>query len=130
MINVNELKVGNWVNVGNVDIPRQIETIGIHSVTLIGNTGDYAIETFDPIELTPEILVKCGFDEWSDGHWKTRSSLNKNGWSKEFNYYQPYSNLSTYCGNVGIKYLHQLQNLYFSLTGEELNFQLSEPKVE
>lgn len=29
-----------------------------------------------------------------------------------------------------IRYVHQLQNLYLALTGEDLNVQLSEPKVE
>ena len=97
-------------------------------VISVENSNNFVIginsEEIKPIPLTPEVLVVAGFDEWSEGNWKTRVGLNKQGWSKEFNYYQPYYNLSTYCGNVTIIHVHQLQNLYFALTGEELNIKL------
>ncbi len=81
-------------------------------------------QTYQPIPLTPEILEKAGFDEWAKGHWKMSNSSCKRGWSKEFNYYLPYFELSTYVGNVKLKYVHQLQNLYFALTGEEIEIKL------
>ena len=118
-----DLRIGNFIYWNIPEKKNVIHTvIGIKNdkpMTVPISLGN-SIEDYQPILLTPEILVMAGFDEWSEGNWKTRSSLNKQGWSKEFNYYQPYYNLSTYCGNVTIKYLHQLQNIYFSLTGEEL----------
>ncbi len=119
----NELRLGNFIY---WDIPEKENVI--HKVVGIGNgkptttpisLGEI-IEDYEPIPLTEEWLVRLGFDEWSDGHWKTRNSLNKNGWSDKFNYYLPYNTMSTYCGNVIIEYVHQMQNLYFALAGDEL----------
>jgi hypothetical protein len=82
------------------------------------------ITEFKPIELTPEILEKCGFIK------------QENGWYK-FNILEDYINLyferltktELSISGLGIKmphiqYLHQLQNLYFALTGEELEINL------
>jgi len=71
------------------------------------------------VELTEEILLKCGFEE--DGQlFHNQIALYKNGLDG-FNYnvnFFEYDNLEE------IKYLHQLQNLYFALTNEELTVNL------
>ena len=71
-----------------------------------------------PIELSPEWLVKFGFEKKiilgnADGYWYQRSGLSYNekhqGWWFRGSFPD------------GPKYVHQLQNLYFWLTmGEEL----------
>lgn len=71
-----------------------------------------------PIILTEKWLSDFGFDEWASENWKKKDD--KSDWPPKWNYYLPYKNLSLYCGNANIKYVHQLQNLYFSLTGKEL----------
>ena len=69
----------------------------------------------EPIPLTKEILLKCGYVKQERnkyrvvGHciWNVQEDMfvcDKNG--------------------VILKYLHQLQNLYFALTGEGLNVKL------
>ena len=77
------------------------------------------LQDLPPIQLTPEILEKCGF-------------VNLNyGWTKgdfclfDFNYGKGNLNLrlnAAECPLPIVKHLHQLQNLYFALTGEELIF--------
>ena len=74
-----------------------------------------------PILLTEEILLKCGFDEqilfedecpfFCNGDF----SLYCEDWNKDKFYHDT---------EMAIKYVHQLQNLYFALTGEELNIKL------
>jgi hypothetical protein len=65
----------------------------------------------EPIPLTPEILKKCGFKKFESGnfyHPKTMFELTPKFWLEDSE------------RAVKAEYLHQLQNLYFALTGEEL----------
>jgi hypothetical protein len=78
---------------------------------------------FDPIPLTEEILLKCGF---------IKSTLVEGCYfhnQKERLYISIANQHAIHFGNINgvlvmIDYLHQLQNLYFALTGEELNIEL------
>lgn len=119
MIHVNELRVGNLVNYDG-----KITAITGHSIW----SFDIFSVHIQPIPLTPEILEKCGFHNEDKGlgedYWKLKRRLCKEGWSEKFTLYLPYFNLSTYTGNVYLKPLHQLQNLYFALTGQELEINL------
>jgi hypothetical protein len=68
---------------------------------------------FEPIRLTEDIVIDLGLNavELENGEWFYQNSkfrLNKN-----------YAGFY-YSKNLNIKYVHQLQNLYFALTGEEL----------
>lgn len=120
MIQSNELRLGNWVEAEGC--PYQITHV---------STGDEWV----PITVAPEILEKAGFELNGD---KNSQYYFKNGLR-----YHPGSKHLTIlrgcdkagesqagcCGtSIGdaiiIKHLHQLQNLYFALTGEELNIQL------
>jgi hypothetical protein len=112
MIAANELRIGNWVS-------KEGELFKVTSYTfLIIERGETLIE---PIPLTPEILEKCGFVKqmmWTYaidivGNMKLVYYLGEKGWSIGNKNYSDFSNLN---------YLHQLQNLYFSLTGTELNY--------
>jgi hypothetical protein len=71
-----------------------------------------------PIPLTPEVLEKCGFIVDELGY----SYVGINGISlcqtKANSVFPCWKD--TKIGSKPIKYLHQLQNLYFTLTGEEL----------
>ena len=74
---------------------------------------------FQPIPLTEEWLLKFGFEKsmsWTyvielQGNLKLVYYLGEKGWSIGFKAYSDFSNL---------EYVHQLQNLFFALTGEEL----------
>lgn len=85
--------------------------------------SDYnVLNNMQPIELTEEILLKCGFQKI--GHLYKINLLNSlnlmynsehNGW-----YFDIYHNSS----KVELQYLNELQNLYFAVTGQELEINL------
>jgi hypothetical protein len=90
------------------------------------NEPDYE-HTFDNIEsipLTSELLEKCGFKQISDREWVIgENPVNQDymmviRWTKIYNHFY-YSN-----GHFKLLYLHQLQNLYYCLAGEELQIDL------
>jgi hypothetical protein len=93
------------------------------------------VTSLKPIPLTEELLLKCGF-EW-DGSW-LQLELPYARWHIAFwggvidkmsirQYKPPYDNPNVveigFASNY-TEYLHQLQNLYFALTGQELNIEL------
>lgn len=68
-------------------------------------------DVYEPIQITEERLLKFGFIDRGLGDFR-RSWLHLIRNSS--------TSFETNCFFVKIKYLHQLQNLYFALTGEEL----------
>lgn len=79
------------------------------------------IKHISPIPLTPEILEKAGFKAKGSGFW----NLEKDFCSLEV--YINDKSITTFSYNWEVaecQNLHQLQNLYFALTGEELNIEL------
>lgn len=123
MINASELRIGNWFlfndHSGDPPQPYQIQGDDISRAAV---NGVY----HEPIPLTPEILEACGFEEHNDisPGWL----LEKNGVS--FYYGFPlnkrlhhilYFGIGREEVEIKMPFLHQLQNLYFALTGEELN---------
>ena len=122
---VEELRLNNYVYSG----VRMVKVKSIHTesvlkdevsiyIELNENLSHYCVSMYDikPIELTEEILLKCGFVKCSyiDNHYNVLGMViwncngmficNKNG--------------------VQLKYLHQLQNLYFALTSKELEINI------
>lgn len=71
-----------------------------------------------PIPLTEEILLKCGFNETEKlpgtqkryEKKKIKISISNSG--------------NFYTNKIQVIYLHQLQNLYYALTNEELTIKL------
>jgi|SRR5277367_854451 len=77
-----------------------------------------------PIQLTPKILKKCGFENIGRYYFGDNGyEIFKNG---KVELMQPKKNdpfiLAVY--ETKILFIHQLQNLYFALTGEELSINL------
>lgn len=139
MINIRELRIGNYVIWGGREKPAIVNGVFIRkspakteNVLLLDK--EY-IETFEdniqPVPLTTEMLLKCGFYE---------EKKNKT-YIKEIDGYIGYARLKFYAyikadntvdsirvrqgqnhtGNtLNIISIHQLQNLYFALTGQEL----------
>lgn len=117
----NELRIGNLI--WDIEQKEVDKIVGIEEkrVSVEGSTFAYTpIDEILPIELTEEWLIKFGFIKYDDGgelHGCDCFYI-----SKENNIaigLTPKYNLSGY-RNVKVKYVHQLQNLYFALTGEEL----------
>lgn len=130
---IKELRIGNWL-MFNGHTPSQVQTIDIldRSVNFLSADDD---DMFDAIPLTHELLLlKCGFQifyyhafsliDKEVGDFTLRLKIKKG------------VNTFLLVGNGGYdesgemditgvcKHLHQLQNLYFSLTGLELEINL------
>ena len=111
----NELRILNWVYT-----PIGITAFDPIQVTLFGILEHHIKDLYKPIPLTEEWLLKFGFykraehsfDFWKNSMWKLEEYKNKE-------YYLLY-HCSEEVDCTMIKYVHQLQNLYFALTGEEL----------
>jgi hypothetical protein len=115
----NELRIGNLVNYNEGGI---FKVIGIHEFGIDCEdeieTTYMEYENFKPIPLTEEWLLKFGFEERMFGWWSDVLFLrteNRNG------YFYDWQKTNQTTGTY-IEYVHQLQNLYFALTGEELTF--------
>jgi len=115
----NELRIGNWI-AADGDTFR-VDGENIHDATMY---PDF-LDSLQPIPITPEILEKAGF-EWDifyQGFSNGRYVINiRHEGTISFAYgkrkhdemqFLPY-----------IKYLHQLQNLFHALTGQELQIDL------
>lgn len=128
----NELRVSNFVGY-NSDIIRimSVKEHGYISGVLLspdmtademedwirfGIRKDFSLEydIISPIPLTEEWLLKFGFNQFPTGNFWDREDF----WACYFNRDKT-ALLFDYL-EWSVKYVHQLQNLYFALTGMEL----------
>lgn len=143
MIDPRELRIGNYISYYIYDqqnpYPDRIKSIyfgdeskeyRLEMESGKFSLGHLTIQGIKPIPLTEDILMKCGFDEdWESGFivykievkdsygHKFDISLVKDDSGISFNYV-------CWDINCGVKYVHELQNLYYDLTKTELNVQL------
>lgn len=120
-----DLRLNNWVNYKGkeyqVSAIQGDNTIRLwcddstHENASDGTIGCYYIKQITPIPLTEEWLVKFGFEkqmfEPCNTYSKNRILID---WRVVGNRFEEYFY------KTEVKYVHQLQNLYFALTGEEL----------
>jgi len=136
----NELRIGNMVMISEV----KCKVIGIEGCKNIKNgfsvfdtvrlSGDginsqqqIYCQGVSPIALTEEILLKCGFNKIYVTDPQLENSQSK--WYIDdleiFKFEDNHEYLFFSFGqDFKIIYLHQLQNLYFELTGKELEIKL------
>ena len=124
----NELRLGNWVRIKNILTTSecQVESIG----SLQQAAGQlWSIEELEPIPLTEEWLERFKFNQFDDsdffiplGSDKSLILMNVRGyWYPRIQQEAEMSHQYIQEVNLNyIKHVHQLQNLYFALTGEEL----------
>lgn len=116
-----ELRIGNLVMDG-----KEIEQVNARMIDML-----VKIEAdFDPIPLTEEWLLKlgfkqCGYEMLSWKHETLLPSFNLDGinWADFDEPDYQFLNYKVADEILRIDYVHQLQNLYFALTGEELKQQ-------
>jgi hypothetical protein len=119
-----ELRIGNYVwddYSGEMIVSAILESSAIWlRKTIKYPSGEYLVKDIKPIPLTEEWLLRFGFEklkraviafgkrnlivEWLFERWTGRL------------YYDAYTSIQI----IEIQYVHQLQNLYFALTEEEL----------
>ena len=113
MIQAQELRIGNYykgASRGNIEIVtwQTLRDLKEGKLNIL------------PIPLTEEILLKFGFEKQHNeddfDYWFKKDFCDDILWEHS----------EGFCHNLNyggdIKYVHQLQNLYFALTGEELIF--------
>jgi len=99
--------------------------------TMPGHPLTWELEDLSPIELTTEILIKSGFELKYGWLWKlyyddimnpiTLRHITNNKFLKD----EPLEKLFfRWDQHIDVYYVHQLQNLYFALTGTELDIKL------
>lgn len=130
-----EIRIGNWVKGIEVGTPYQITQWHFFDAQQHDNAGDGSYWDYvRPIKLTEEWLLKFGFKVTSDNP-KSKSqykgdilfyildfefSNSEKGQDGGFYSYQLNS------GNTIVRFVHQLQNLYYALTGQELTINQSQ----
>lgn len=119
-----ELRIGNWVNLNDGSLKddyRVVERVGRKNVEFIIKgcnkvMSSRPLSSVYGITLTEELLLKCGFEkDMYERHWIKGLCVHL-GNNEFYVFYEQ--------GRVFVKYLHQLQNLYYALTGKELEIKL------
>jgi hypothetical protein len=113
-----ELRIGNYVNIGlkSSDLITDYDAITASGLMDLQVNKERSSFIYEPISLTQEWLLKFGFVLDLDSHRTTYLSKHK---------------ITTYMQDgifwcdilwdcLELKHVHQLQNLYFALTNEEL----------
>ena len=123
----NELRIGNWAY-NNKDV--QVTSNMIHNY-------DIGIYDLNPIPLTEEWLLKFGFERFifkvDTDYQKTSDILYKlqidTSQTLTIKISKPFLFPMIKCTKQnqgyylrGVRHVHELQNLYFALTRQELNF--------
>ena len=119
MMKANEFRLGNLVK-----CPEgfgQVTQIQDREVLVVDEIG-YIMEEIKPIPLTEEWLLKFGFEkiERDDCCWYTLLIPSKYDFNILWDKGDSANGMSIEDYPVKCKHVHQLQNLYFALTGEEL----------
>ena len=134
-MDVRELRIGNYI-LGEIDENEfaEVEVVALDSVDLtehhIWCTGltKQADEyySFKPISLTEEWLIRFGFDKHTTDsgfgldvwNWYSKEDIEIHTDRADGTFVNPQYIASV--RNVKLESVHQLQNLYHALTGEEL----------
>ena len=113
-----ELRIGNWVQFRHTETPVR--------VTLDDFVREYNeehLEEYEPIPLTEEWLKRFGFEQMKlytgdNCFVKEKFCVLCDGQLKNCDLRLTFDSDQTI--RIKLDYVHQLQNLYFALTGEEL----------
>jgi hypothetical protein len=127
MIQANELRIGNLVyesSDGNGFDIFQISCINSFTKTVIDKSDTISqLDYLFGIPITEDRLLRFGFDRgiyWRKDWFEIQQS------EDEFSLYIPDNYVGQEYGEP-FKYVHQLMNLYFALTGTELELKNENP---
>lgn len=115
---VTELRIGNYIILGT----RNQVTVMVEEI-LEGNfvtcnltTNEWPITDYKPVPITPEWLARFGFKEVKT-HAYMKGDFGLEYFTHEGRFF---SDNVEHLNQAPVNFIHQLQNLYFALTGEEL----------
>lgn len=105
-----ELRINNYTNLGKI---KSFYESGVH----LGMGATCLYSDLKPVALTEELLLKLGFVKKGKRWSKDWFYL----WEDNYNIVFALAEMQESIGKyLNIEHVHQLQNLYFALTGEEL----------
>lgn len=127
MVKENEIRIGNWFRHLPVWSNRQPDEMPMKDFNFQWDDNDWyqmaegcmGLDRIKSIPLTPQILEKCGFvNDLSIDRPDYRQTAK---WVyNKFVIWADWVGGQCMYDGVSIKTVHQLQNLFFALTGEEL----------
>lgn len=133
MIDVRDLRVGNWVYDGErTQFPMYVQTIGEDYVYLDfpqneGDLWESTPEELQGIPLTEELLEKIGFYR-NELWWRKQDK----GYAVDVSVGLAYvqiekwsdSRIHSRCTCHGVRFVHELQNLFWNITKQQLKVNL------
>ena len=131
MINANELRIGNYVSDYHASdsFMGKVKTL-THNRCYYGNFHS-SYKDLKPIPLTEEILLKCGFKireitvlGATQKHYSDFRNIAIELLSDEYFMLGLHRGYETIEPIRRVKYVHELQNLIYALTNEELQVEL------
>lgn len=126
MIQPNELRIGNLVHVTNSCYGTGDYKVSMILVDSIATSDDITVRVMykdiDPILLTPELLARCGFKANNDYKAYELRMIDGSIMMDDDRSFQLVRDRFEigWASDCICNYLHQLQNLYYALTGDEL----------
>jgi len=114
-----ELRIGNLIYSYQKELICKVSSTNANNWIICHESNfQGAIHQFEPIKLTADWLIKFGFKNYTlkkfrliIGHWhKGKCGL----------YWRKGKGFCKSGKGIKVKYVHQLQNLYYALTGNEL----------
>ena len=130
-MNAEELRIGNLIKapilINGKTVIQEVVSIGVKYAQLKNLPDGFAehikYDEIEPIPLTEEWLLKMGFEKVADNCWM----ISNDGvatyidlFHGAFQYYLDYE----MDASVILNSVHELQNLIYALTKEELKFEL------
>lgn len=119
-----ELRIGSWVMYDPNELIEDPFAEPVPQYPFRIESGEHidlsVYGGYHPIPITDEILKAVGAVERGEDRWKIGDfELEKGGYL-----YYPAVDIIEYTVSEGMKYLHQLQNMYYCWVGEELEVNL------
>lgn len=114
----NEFRIGNLINRPDLG-DGHLRTESILAIyERVKTTGPVPtildFKDIEPVPITKEWMTRLGFAPVREGKWEHGTMPLEIYWNERMRFY--YGNAV----GISLDYVHQLQNLYFALTGEEL----------
>ena len=122
MSKAEDLRLNNWVEIKDQGVKTYAQVEGIGNLQQVAGQL-WSIEELEPIPLTEEWLKRFGFKLPAHSWIGDKFHLSEYGEGSK----HPNGGVWVVAMNKNnaiiseIQYVHQLQNLYFAITGEELN---------